>query len=190
MALQIHPSLSSSLFKKPSHRLLLLPLRKPNKLKIKAKNPTTNPTPPNKKPTTVSPGRGFGSQSSAAATSSKTSGSWSKKKRKRNRRGRASIVWRTPVEKPGYIRQEYEDTFKAMSRNENAFILAWLALGGIILVEDIVLAASGMLPEEWDEFVVKSLYPSFIPVVGLFVAGTVACGVLKNLQNENVEDLN
>jgi hypothetical protein len=40
-----------SLQKKPSHRLLLLPLRKPTKLKIKAKNPTSNPTPPNKKPT-------------------------------------------------------------------------------------------------------------------------------------------
>ncbi|KAH8492535.1 hypothetical protein H0E87_021924, partial [Populus deltoides] len=62
-------------------------------------------------------------------------------------------------------------------------------LGGIILVEDLVLAASGMLPEEWDRFAVKSPYPSFIPIVGLFVAGTVACGVLKNLQNENVEDL-
>ncbi|KAL3575673.1 hypothetical protein D5086_023774 [Populus alba] len=138
MALQIHPSLSSSLFKKPSHRLLLLPLRKRTKLKIKAKNPTSNPTAPNKKPTAVSPGRGFGSQSSTAATSSKTSGSWSKKKRKRNRRGRASIAWRTPVEKPGFTRQEYEATFKEMSRNENAFILAWLGLGGIILVEDLV----------------------------------------------------
>jgi hypothetical protein len=145
MALQIHPCIPIffSLQKKPSHRLLLLPLRKPTKLKIKAKNPTSNPTPPNKKPTAVSPGRGFGSQSSTAATSSKTSGSWSKKKRKRNRRGRASIVWRTPVEKPGFIRQEYEATFKEMSRNENAFILAWIALGGIILVEDLVLAASG-----------------------------------------------
>ena len=41
------------------------------------------------------------------------------------------------------LRQEYEATFKEMSRNENAFILAWLGLGGIILAEDLVLAASG-----------------------------------------------
>ena len=46
---------------------------------------------------------------------------------------------------------------------------------------------SGFLPEEWDKFFVKYLYPSFTPTVGLFVAGSVAYGVLKYLQNEELK---
>ncbi|KAI5563337.1 hypothetical protein POPTR_015G129600v4 [Populus trichocarpa] len=190
MALQIHSPSSSSLFKKPSHLLLLSPLTKPTKLKVIAQTSTNNPTPPEKKPSTVSPGQGFGSQSAAAATTSKTaSGSESKNKPKGNRRERASIIRRAPAEKPGFISQENEVKVKEQGRNETAFLLAWLGLGGIILVEGILLAASGFLPEEWDKFFVKYLYPSFTPTVGLFVAGTVAYGVSKYLQNENLKDL-
>ena len=148
MALQIHSPSSSSLFKKPSHLLLLSPLTKPTKLKVIAQTSTNNPTPPEKKPSTVSPGQGFGSQSAAAAaaatTSKKTSGSESKNKPKGNRRERASIIRRTPAEKPAFISQENEVKVKEQGRNESAFILAWLGLGGIILVEGILLAASGM----------------------------------------------
>lgn len=111
-----------------------------------------------------------------------------KKKPKGNRRERASIIRRTPAEKPAFISQENEVKVKEQGRNESAFILAWLGLGGIILVEGILLAASGFLPEEWDKFFVKYLYPSFTPTVGLFVAGTVVYGVLKYLQNENLKD--
>lgn len=189
MALQIHSPSSSSLFKKPSYLLLLSPLTKPTKLKVIAQTSTNNPTPPEKKPSTVSPGQGFGSQSAAAATTSKkTSGSESKNKPKGNRRERASIIRRTPAEKPAFISQENEVKVKEQGRNESAFILAWLGLGGIILVQGILLAASGFLPEEWDKFFVKYLYPSFTPTVGLFVAGTVVYGVLKYLQNENLKD--
>jgi hypothetical protein len=145
MALQIHSPSSSSLFKKPSHLLLLSPLTKPTKLKVIAQTSTNNPTPPEKKPSTVSPGQGFGSQSAAAATASKTaSGSESKNKPKGNRRERASIIRRAPAEKPGFISQENEVKVKEQGRNETAFLLAWLGLGGIILVEGILLAASGM----------------------------------------------
>jgi hypothetical protein len=39
-----------------------------------------------------------------------------------------------------------------------------------------------------DKFFVKHLYPSFTPTVFLFVAGTVAYGVLKYQQDEQVKD--
>ncbi|XAR66148.1 hypothetical protein NMG60_11012256 [Bertholletia excelsa] len=48
-------------------------------------------------------------------------------------------------------------------------------------------AYQGFLPEEWDNFFVKFLYPSFTPTVFFFVAGTVAYGVFKYLQNEKLK---
>ncbi|EPS74311.1 hypothetical protein M569_00445, partial [Genlisea aurea] len=72
-----------------------------------------------------------------------------------------------------------------LKKNESAFVLAWLGLGGIILIQGITLAASGFLPESWDSFLVKYLYPSFTPTVFLFVGGTVAYGVAKYLEKED-----
>nr|CAB3445427.1 unnamed protein product [Digitaria exilis] len=40
------------------------------------------------------------------------------------------------------------------------------------------------LPEEYDKFFVKYLYPSFTPTVVLFLAGTVGYGVLKYFESE------
>ena len=51
----------------------------------------------------------------------------------------------------------------------------------------VIFTSTGFLPEEWDKFFVKYLYPSFTPTVFLFVAGTVAYGVLKYLQNEEIK---
>ena len=40
--------------------------------------------------------------------------------------------------------KEEEAKTEEQRKSESAFLLAWLGLGGIILVEGIVLAASGM----------------------------------------------
>ncbi|MBA0789991.1 hypothetical protein Gohar_014666, partial [Gossypium harknessii] len=128
----------------------------------------------------VVPGQGFGSSPSPS--------SGSNKKKPKGKRERASIIRRSPVEKPAFLTKEEEAKAEEQRKNESAFLLAWLGLGGIILFQGIVLAASGFLPEEWDKFFVKYLYPSFTPTVILFLAGTVTYGVLKYLENEKLKD--
>ncbi|OMO98082.1 hypothetical protein COLO4_14153 [Corchorus olitorius] len=190
MALQIHtPStFTNGLY----HRHVIFP--KP-KFSIRSQKPTvdTEPTPEptssTKKP--AAPGQGFGSPSSSSSPPGKSGVSSSSKKKQKGRRERASIIRRSPVEKPAFaVSKEEEAKAEEQRKNESAFLLAWLGLGGIILVQGIVLAASGFLPEEWDKFFVKYLYPVFTPTVLLFLAGTVAYGVLKYLQNESLKDQN
>ncbi|XP_024533501.1 protein LOW PSII ACCUMULATION 2, chloroplastic-like [Selaginella moellendorffii] len=54
-----------------------------------------------------------------------------------------------------------------------------LGLVGVVILEGLALAASGFLPEEWDEFLVKTVYPSFTPTIGLFVALAAGYGLYK-----------
>ncbi|KMT15896.1 hypothetical protein BVRB_3g055830 [Beta vulgaris subsp. vulgaris] len=122
-----------------------------------------------------STGQGFGSPQSPKPSS--TTGN------KKGKRERASIIRRNPVEKPALLDKKIVEE---ESVNEKAFLLTWLGLGGVIFVQGIALASSGFLPEEWDKFFVKFLYPSFTPTVFLFVFGTVIYGVLKYFQNEDV----
>ncbi|KAJ4828409.1 hypothetical protein Tsubulata_022860 [Turnera subulata] len=204
MALQIH-SPSTLLTPKPyhhHHHLLLLSPPKPIKLTTRCQKPTTDTEPtkdtssPTKKP--AAPGQGFGSSSSSStspASVSKqskatTTSSSSSKKKQKGKGGRASVIRRSPVEKPSFVGQIDEVKLEEQKRNESAFLLTWLGLGGIILVQGILLSASGFLPDEWDKLFVKYLYPSFTPTILLFLAGTVGYGVLKYIQNEKLKDQN
>ncbi|KAJ4953335.1 hypothetical protein NE237_030167 [Protea cynaroides] len=126
-------------------------------------------------------GLGFGSSSpspSYGKLREKEGTESNKRKGKRSTERDSSIIRRSPVEKPAFLSQQGESQSEEKTRNENAFLLTWLGLGSLILVEGIVLAASGFLPEEWDQFLVKYLYPSFTPTVFLFVGD--GCHCLKN----------
>ncbi|KAL6316915.1 hypothetical protein AAG906_023570 [Vitis piasezkii] len=152
------------------HTPILITPTKP-RLRIKCQD-SSEPQKPSTSAQPTSPGQGFGSASSTVKTAVN-------KKKEKGRRERASIIRRSPVQKPEFLGVEEQGESKEQGRNESAFLLAWLGLGGIILVEGI-----------WDKFFVKYLYPSFTPTVFLFVAGTVACGVLKYLQNEEIKTRN
>ncbi|XP_023554492.1 protein LOW PSII ACCUMULATION 2, chloroplastic [Cucurbita pepo subsp. pepo] len=193
MALQIIHHSPSSFTRKPYH-LPKTPLHFPSKLKfiIKSQNPSESEKPISKTvddaPVGTSSAQGFGSLSSQSTTSSKSSPkATTSKGKQKGKRQRASIIRRSPVEKPVFVGEVDEEAIKEQGKNESYFLLTWLGLGAVILVEGIVLAASGFLPEKWDKFFVKYLYPSFTPTVSLFVAGTVAYGVSKYLQNEKLK---
>ncbi|KAL1222216.1 Protein LPA2 [Cardamine amara subsp. amara] len=178
MALQIHSSCSFSA--RPYH---LLTTRNP-RFAIrceKSQIETETREDPAQSRKSSSSGVGFGS-----SASSSTSSTWATPGNKKGK-GKREVIRRTPVEKPVFISEEGAAKAEEQRRNENAFLLTWLGLGGVILIEGIVLAASGFLPEELDKLFVKYVYPVFTPSVGLFVAGTTAYGVLKYIQNEKMK---
>ncbi|CAM8991249.1 unnamed protein product [Rhodiola kirilowii] len=169
MALHVH---SSSLFLPHG-----LPPRATNLL-IQCQKPSSEPA----------------SEESASASSASAAGvGFGSSKQQRStasgRGERAAVIRRRlPVEKPDLVSRPVDNkNGEERGRNESAFLLTWSALGAVILAQGLTLAASGFLPEEWDRFLVKYLYPIFTPTVGLFVAGTAAYGVLKYLQNDQLK---
>lgn len=119
-----------------------------------------------------------------------SNGNNTKRKQKGQRDRASSIIRRNPVEKPAFVSDQLQQQPQVQEESvvEKGFILAWLGFGSVILVEGIALAASGFFPDEWDNFLVKYLYPSFSPSVLLFLAGAVAFGVVKYKQNEKLTE--
>lgn len=143
MALQLQIQSPLSFTNKPYSQLLST--TKSKFLFIKSQNtPTdtesTQDSP--KKPNPLSPGQGFGSSSSTSGKPTATS--VTKKKKSKSKRERASVTRSAPVQKPAFVSQEDEAKAKEIMKNESAFLLAWLGIGGVILLQGITLAASGI----------------------------------------------
>lgn len=70
---------------------------------------------------------------------------------------------------------------KQTQQVETAVVASLAFLFAVILLEGLLLAASGFLPEEWDEFAVNFVYPAFTPSVGVFLAIAASYGLWKYL---------
>eukprot|EP00803_Ostreobium_quekettii_P009625 evm.model.scf_446EXC.4 EVM.evm.TU.scf_446EXC.4 scf_446EXC:43619-46402(+) len=82
--------------------------------------------------------------------------------------------------------QQYtgEEPQTPMSELENTVVLVLFSLLGFCILEGIILAASGFLPEGIDELVEAYLYPAFSPTVGVFLVGSVLYGLWKTSQQK------
>ncbi|KAK8916009.1 hypothetical protein KSP39_PZI022733 [Platanthera zijinensis] len=118
-------------------------------------------------------GSGFGSAADA--------------RKKSKVRERSAVIRRSPVDRPSVLSPPGGQSRSSQGQQgagEGVFLLFWVGLGILILMEGIALAVSGFLPEQWDNILAKYLYPSFTPTCGVFIGGTVVYGVLKYLQAE------
>eukprot|EP00897_Mesotaenium_endlicherianum_P010626 jgi/Mesen1/9592/ME000657S08874 len=115
-------------------------------------------------------GTGFGN-ASASPPRPLTSGSpLDKEKRRKGAR-------RPAPEKPLLAAEPTEEERQI----ESAAVASLGVIFLLIMVEGLLLAASGFLPDEWDDVIVKYVYGSFSPTVGLFLLGAVLYGLYKYL---------
>lgn len=100
------------------------------------------------------------------------------------------MVRRSPVDRPSVLSPPGEQSSSSevqQGAGEGAFVVAWVGLGILILIEGIALAVSGFLPEQWDNILAKYLYPSFTPTCAVFFGGTIVYGVRKYLESERMK---
>eukprot|EP01024_Parvocaulis_polyphysoides_P023074 TRINITY_DN2133_c0_g5_i1.p2 TRINITY_DN2133_c0_g5~~TRINITY_DN2133_c0_g5_i1.p2 ORF type:complete len:176 (+),score=19.53 TRINITY_DN2133_c0_g5_i1:37-528(+) len=100
----------------------------------------------------------------------------------RESRGKKSKAQGPKVVSP-VVEQVYGSSEPTQAQsNETLAVNVLFAIGAVILVEGIFLAASGFLPQELDEFAQNIIYPIFSPTVVLLLAGSTAYGLWKSRQ--------
>ncbi|GBF88312.1 low PSII accumulateion protein, chloroplastic [Raphidocelis subcapitata] len=95
------------------------------------------------------------------------------------RRNRGRIEARVQVESATVAQATGAAPQTEIGEFETAVVQALAGFFGILLVEGLVLAGAGFLPESWDSAVQAYLYPSFSPQMALFLAGSSAYGLWK-----------
>jgi len=83
--------------------------------------------------------KGFGLSDTASTANARKN----QKQKQKGQRERASVIRRTPLEKPNFASEEQKGKPQEEGKNESAFLLAMLGFGIVIFVEGIGLAASG-----------------------------------------------
>jgi hypothetical protein len=70
---------------------------------------------------------------------------------------------------------------------EQGYVRFLAAFFGLILLDGVVLATSGFLPESVDAFAERVLYPSFSPIIGTFLLCSSLYGLWKAGQGGSLE---
>ncbi|KAF5830259.1 hypothetical protein DUNSADRAFT_14816 [Dunaliella salina] len=65
------------------------------------------------------------------------------------------------------------------AKAETNLVAGMLFLFYTIIIEGLVIAGSGFLPEDWEDFISNSLYPNYTPTVLLFLGLSSAYGLWK-----------
>ncbi|QDZ24605.1 hypothetical protein HOP50_14g71440 [Chloropicon primus] len=74
-----------------------------------------------------------------------------------------------PAKMPAEQYKKYDENFVT--------VLAFLFVG--IFAEGLLVAGSGFLPEDVDNFIVNTVYPAFTPTLGVFLLVSVCYGLFK-----------
>ncbi|KAJ7537251.1 hypothetical protein O6H91_12G106000 [Diphasiastrum complanatum] len=92
----------------------------------------------------------------------------------------SGVIRRASPKKP-LIEAQIDETAQQI---ETVAVISLFALFAVIIVEGLALAAAGFLPEDWDAFLLKAIYPSYTPTVAVFFAGAITYGLFKYLGGE------
>ncbi|KAK1286563.1 hypothetical protein QJS10_CPB20g01511 [Acorus calamus] len=118
-------------------------------------------------------------------------------KKRKGKERRSNIVRRSPVEKPtgffsgeGQPSDRNQEQQQQLSLNENAFLLTWLGLGALILVEGIALAASEARVEFGSSIQSEGVLTNVVKPLGVPTNGkTKGTGLTESVGKEDHVEL-